>query len=59
MLHQALIFVHTLWSQIVSNFVMPQISQLVQNDRKVAAIGLVRLLTQSTLSLKEPNLQTL
>jgi len=47
-----------LWSQIVSNFVMPQIAQLVLKDRKVAAVGLTRLLTQSTLALKEPNVKT-
>ena len=44
----------------MSNFVLPQISQLVLKDRKEAAVGLTRLLTQSksTLSLKEPNLKT-
>jgi exportin-2 (importin alpha re-exporter) len=47
----------SLWSQIVSNFVVPQIAQLAVKDRKVAAVGLTRLLTQSTLSLKEPNVK--
>ncbi|KAH8981961.1 CAS/CSE protein [Lactarius hatsudake] len=47
-----------LWSQIVSNFVVPQITQLVLKDRKLAAVGLTRLLTQSTLALKEPNVKT-
>ena len=46
-----------LWSQIVTNFVVPQTSQLVVKDRKVAAVGLTRLLTQSTLSLKNPNVK--
>ncbi|KAN0129949.1 Cse1 domain containing protein [Lactarius tabidus] len=33
-----------LWSQITSNFIIPQISQLVlKGDRKVAAVGLTRL----------------
>ncbi|KAI9431167.1 importin alpha re-exporter [Lactarius indigo] len=47
-----------LWSQIVSNFIVPQIAQLVLKDRKLAAVGLTRLLTQSTLALKEPNVKT-
>ena len=47
----------SLWSQVVSNFVVPQIAQLAVKDRKVAAVGLTRLLTQSTLSLKEPNVK--
>ncbi|KAI0262819.1 Cse1-domain-containing protein [Gloeopeniophorella convolvens] len=47
-----------LWSQIVSNFVVPQTSQFIVKDRKVAAVGLTRLLTQSTLSLKAPNDKT-
>lgn len=46
-----------LWSQIVTNFVVPQTSQLAVKDRKVAAVGLTRLLTQSTLSLKDPNVK--
>ncbi|KAN0129450.1 CAS/CSE protein, C-terminus domain containing protein [Lactarius tabidus] len=33
-----------LWSQITSNFIIPQISQLVlKGDRKVAAVGPTRL----------------
>ena len=44
--------------KIVSNLVVPQFWQLVLKDHKVAAIGLARLLIQSTLSLKEPNLKT-
>lgn len=47
-----------LWSQIVTNFVIPQTGQLAVKDRKVAAVGLTRLLTQSTQSLNEPNVKT-
>jgi exportin-2 (importin alpha re-exporter) len=47
-----------LWSQIVSNFVVPQTSKLAVKDRKVAVVGLTRLLTQSAFSLKEPNVKT-
>jgi exportin-2 (importin alpha re-exporter) len=47
-----------LWSQIASNFVVPQIAQLGMKDRKVAAVGLTRLLTQSPLALQEPNVTT-
>ena len=43
----------------MSNFVLPQISKLVLKDGKVAAVGLIRLLIQSTLSLKEPNLKNM
>jgi len=46
-----------LWSQIVTNFVIPQTSQLAVKDRKVAAVGLTRLLTQSAHSLKDPNVK--
>ena len=59
MLHQALIGFsaeHRQWSQITFNFLGAQISQLVFQDHRVAAVGLTRLLIQSTLSLKELNL---
>ncbi|KAH8102322.1 Cse1-domain-containing protein [Cristinia sonorae] len=47
-----------LWSQILSNFVIPQIPQILPRDRKVAAVGLTRLLTSSTLMLQEPLLNS-
>ena len=46
-----------LWFQIVTNFVIPQTGQLAVKDRKVAVVGLTRLLTRSTQSLKEPNVK--
>ena len=55
--HAAHAACYRLWSQIVSNFVIPQTGQLAVKDRKVAAVGLTRLLTQSTHSLKEPNVK--
>ena len=49
---------HRLWSQVVSNFLVPQIAQLAVKDRKMAAVGLTRLLTQGMLSLKEPTVKS-
>lgn len=43
-----------LWSQILSNFIVPQVPKMPTKDRKVAAIGLTRLLTQSQVMLREP-----
>ncbi|KAI0340315.1 Cse1-domain-containing protein [Trametopsis cervina] len=47
-----------LWSQILDSVVVPQISKLPTKDRKVAAIGLTRLLTQSSIMLRDPIVQT-
>ena len=44
-----------LWSQILSNFVVPQVPKMPTKDRKVAAVGLTRLLTQSPLMLAGNN----
>ncbi|KAL1949825.1 hypothetical protein VTO73DRAFT_8706 [Trametes versicolor] len=38
-----------LWSQILANFVIPQVPKMPQKDRKVVVVGLTRLLSQSTL----------
>ncbi|EGN91830.1 hypothetical protein SERLA73DRAFT_100047 [Serpula lacrymans var. lacrymans S7.3] len=47
-----------LWSQILINFIVPQISKMPHKDRKVAAIGLTRMLTQSSLMLQDPSAQS-
>ncbi|EKM56806.1 uncharacterized protein PHACADRAFT_141741 [Phanerochaete carnosa HHB-10118-sp] len=43
-----------LWSQILSNFVVTQVPKMPTKDRKVTAVGLTRLLTQSQVMLREP-----
>ena len=47
----------SLWAQILSNFVIPQIPKMLTKDRKVVAIGLTRLLTQSEIMLRDPSVQ--
>jgi exportin-2 (importin alpha re-exporter) len=47
--------IERLWSQILGNFVVPQVSKLASKDRKVAAVGLICMLTQSQAMLAEPN----
>ncbi|VDB88356.1 unnamed protein product [Peniophora sp. CBMAI 1063] len=44
-----------LWSNILTTFVVPQATKLAAKDRKVAVIGLTRLLTQSPLMLAGNN----
>ncbi|KAH9947043.1 Cse1-domain-containing protein [Amylocystis lapponica] len=46
-----------LWSQILANFVIPQVPKMPPKDRKVVVVGLTRLLTQSALMLQVPSLQ--
>ncbi|KAK2460740.1 hypothetical protein APHAL10511_007210 [Amanita phalloides] len=43
-----------LWSQILSNFINPQISKMPHKDRKLAAVGAIRMLTESKFMLQEP-----
>ncbi|KIP01732.1 hypothetical protein PHLGIDRAFT_336871 [Phlebiopsis gigantea 11061_1 CR5-6] len=46
-----------LWSQLLSNIVVPQVPKMLTKDRKVVAVGLTRLLTQSAVMLREPSVQ--
>ncbi|KAJ7077918.1 CAS/CSE protein [Mycena belliarum] len=46
-----------LWSQILTNFVVPQVPLMPQKDRKLAVVGLTRLLTRSRAMIQEPNVQ--
>ncbi|KAI0077557.1 Cse1-domain-containing protein [Panus rudis PR-1116 ss-1] len=46
-----------LWGQILTNFVIPQTPKLTPKDRKVAAVGLIRMLTQSEHMLREPTVK--
>lgn len=36
-----------LWSQILVNFVIPQVPLTVPKDQKMVAVGIVRMLVQS------------
>ncbi|KAF8871694.1 CAS/CSE protein, partial [Infundibulicybe gibba] len=47
-----------LWSQILNNFVVPQVAKLPHKDRKIGAIGLTRMLTKSQYMLREPSVQS-
>ncbi|TDL23186.1 Cse1-domain-containing protein [Rickenella mellea] len=48
-----------LWSQLLANIILPKVPKLVakSNDRKVATVGLTRMLTRSTLMLTEPTVK--
>jgi exportin-2 (importin alpha re-exporter) len=46
-----------LWSQILGNFVLPQIPKMSYKDRKITVVGVTRMLTQSTYMLQEPSIQ--
>ena len=41
-----------LWSQLLVNFVIPQVPKSPPKERKVVIVGITRLLTQSTLMLQ-------
>jgi len=43
-----------LWSDILNNFVIPETPKFPPKDRKLAAIGLTRLICESTFMLQEP-----
>lgn len=47
-----------LWSQILANFIIPQVPKMPHKDRKIAAVGLIRMLTQSTIMLTPPSAQS-
>ncbi|KAF9027107.1 Cse1-domain-containing protein [Hymenopellis radicata] len=47
-----------LWSAVVTNFIIPETSHIPVKDRKLAAIGLTRLLTSSAYMLQSPNVQS-
>ncbi|GLB42771.1 putative importin alpha re-exporter [Lyophyllum shimeji] len=45
-----------LWSQILLNFVVPQVPKLPTKDRKLAVVGVTRLLTQSSFMMQQPTM---
>ncbi|KAH7882920.1 CAS/CSE protein [Phlebopus sp. FC_14] len=47
-----------LWSQILSGFIVPQVPKMPHKDRKVAAVGLTRMLTESSFMLSGPSAST-
>ncbi|KAG6917213.1 hypothetical protein DXG01_003418 [Tephrocybe rancida] len=44
-----------LWSQILVNFIVPQIPKMPTKDRKLAVVGVTRLLTQSAFMTRPPS----
>lgn len=46
-----------LWSQILSNFIIPQAPTVPHRDRKLAVIGMTKMLTRSSYMLQEPSVQ--
>ncbi|KDR74835.1 hypothetical protein GALMADRAFT_249739 [Galerina marginata CBS 339.88] len=46
-----------LWSQILTNFVIPQAPKFPHKERKLAVVGITRLLCHSTLMLQEPSIK--
>ncbi|KAF8992756.1 armadillo-type protein [Cyathus striatus] len=46
-----------LWSQILCNFVIPQAPKVPHRDRKLAVVGVTRLLCKSKFMVQEPSIQ--
>ncbi|KAH0580356.1 hypothetical protein H2248_001858 [Termitomyces sp. 'cryptogamus'] len=44
-----------LWSQILVNFIVPQIPKMPTKERKLTVVGVTRLLTQSTFMTRQPS----
>jgi len=47
---------NSLWSQILLNFIVPQVPKLPTKDRKLAVVGITRLLTQSSYMMQQPSM---
>lgn len=43
-----------LWSQILTNFIITQAPKVPHKDRKLAVVGVIRLLCQSKYMMQEP-----
>jgi hypothetical protein len=48
----------SLWSQVLANIVIPQVPKMLPKDRKVVAVGLTKLLTESKFMLQDANVQS-
>ncbi|KAF9472710.1 importin alpha re-exporter [Pholiota conissans] len=46
-----------LWYQVTTNFIVPQAPKFPHKERKLAAVGITRLLCNSTLMLQEPSIR--
>ncbi|KXN81985.1 Exportin-2 [Leucoagaricus sp. SymC.cos] len=46
-----------LWSQLLINFIIPQAPKVPHKDRKLAVVGMLRLLCQSKYMMQEPYIQ--
>ncbi|TFK31640.1 importin alpha re-exporter [Crucibulum laeve] len=46
-----------LWSQILTNFVIPQAPKVPHKDRKLAVVGMTRLLCESRFMMQQPSVQ--
>ena len=46
-----------LWSQVLSNFVVPQAPKFPHRERKLAVVGITRMLCHSTLMVQQPSVQ--
>ncbi|KAG6872821.1 hypothetical protein C0995_006303 [Termitomyces sp. Mi166 len=44
-----------LWSQILVNFIVPQVAKMPTKERKLAVVGVTRLLTQSIFMIQQPS----
>lgn len=42
-----------LWSQILGNFVVPEVPKIPTKDRKVVVVGLTTLLTRSSVMVQD------
>jgi exportin-2 (importin alpha re-exporter) len=49
--------IYRLWSQVLINFITPQLPKFAPNDRKLVVVGSTKLLTQSQYMLKEPSIK--
>ena len=47
-----------LWSQLLTNFIIPEAPKSPPKERKVVIVGLTRLLSQCSLMLQEPRAQS-
>lgn len=47
-----------LWGQVLANFVIPQLPKMPTKDRKLAAVGMTRMLTQSEYTLRDASTWT-
>lgn len=46
-----------LWSNILNNFLIPEVPKFPPKDRKLAAIGITRMICESTFMLQEPSVR--